>query len=288
MDPERLAQLIPRDLASDPQTRANVETTLKQGYVVIPNCFTRAEALEAKAEIDRLTGKDPPTGRNVFEGARTNRIFALPNKSRVFDKFYTLPAVLALNDYFLDRNYLIYVIQSIVINPGEGAQLVHHDDAITSLPRPRAPLTAAIMACLDDYTTTNGATCMVPGSHLLGTGATPKPGALLADAPRKEDAIPITCPAGSVIYFLGTTYHGGGANVSSAPRYALAVQYCQPYIRPLEDLMLAVDPRKLPYIPQRVVEMMGYKSALPVLGSGKFCIRTARNSRVRTDVCLPC
>jgi hypothetical protein len=37
------------------------------------------------------------------------------------------------------------------------------------------------------------------------------------------------------------------------------VQYCQPYIRPIESQILAVDPRKLDGIHPRIVEMMGYK-----------------------------
>jgi ectoine hydroxylase-related dioxygenase (phytanoyl-CoA dioxygenase family) len=86
--------------------------------------------------------------------------------------------------------------------------------------------------------------------------------------PNKKDSISVTCPAGSVVYFLGTTYHSGGPNRSEEPRHALTIQYCQPYIRPLEDLMLSVDPRKLDQIPEKVVDMMGYKSGFPFLGSG--------------------
>lgn len=260
LDPLSLSHLVPRPLPADPITRDRVERILEQGYVVIPNCFSREQAKEAVAEVDRLSGKDAPTGRSDFEGHLTNRIFALPNKSRVFDKFYMLPEVLALNDYFLEPDYLMYVIQSIVINPGEGQQVIHHDDGVTKLPRPRAPLSAAIMAVIEDYTETNGATMVIPGSHLWGP----------EQKPNRKNAISVTCPAGSVIYFLGTLYHSGGANRSKKPRHGLTIQYCQPYIRPLEDLMLAVDPRKLRDIPERVVQMMGYKSAFPFLGSGKF------------------
>jgi len=233
------------------------EKILKDGYVVIPNCFSRAEAEEAKAEIDRLSGTDPRTGRSDFEGHHTNRIFSLPNKSRLFDKFYIIPQVLALNDYFLEPDYLMYVIQSIVIQPGEGQQVVHHDDSPTKVPRPRAPFSAAIMVVFDDYTEMNGATKVIPGSHLWGKE--PKP--------NKKDSISVTCPAGSIVYFLGTMYHSGGPNRSDKPRHALTIQYCQPYIRPLEDLMLSVDPRKLDQIPEKVVDMMGYKSGFPFLGS---------------------
>ena len=258
LEPQELASLIPRPLPSDPTTRARIQEILEKGYVVIPSCISKAEAKEATTEIDRLSGGNPWTGRNAFEGHQTNRIFALPNKSRVFDKFYILPEVLALNDYFLEPDYLLYVIQSITINPGEGQQVIHHDDGTTRLPRPRAPVSAAIMIALDEFTPTNGATRVLPSSHLWGADK----------KPNKKDTIPAACPVGSVIYYLGTTFHSGGPNRSEAPRHGLTIQYCQPYIRPLEDLMLAVDPRKLSEIPSRIVDMMGYKSAFPFLGSG--------------------
>lgn len=262
LDAQQLAKLIPRPLPEDPKTRALVEEVLSQGYAIIPNVFTLAEVTEAIAEIKRLSTKDgiPPTGRDAFEGHNTNRIFALPNKTRVLDKFYINPLVLALNDYFLDPDYLLYVIHSITINPGEVQQVVHHDDAPTRLPRPRAPLSAAIMVPLDDFTPHNGATRVLPTSHLWGPEQ---------KADRRK-TIPAVCPAGSVIYYLGTTFHSGGPNRSDKPRHAVTIQYCQPYLRPLEDLMLAVDPRKLAGIPEKIVDMMGYKTGFPFLGSGTF------------------
>ena len=68
----------------------------------------------------------------------------------------------------------------------------------------------------------NGATRVIPGSHLWG-----------AEKPRKEQAIPMVCPAGSVVYFIGTTWHGGGPNTSTSSRMSATVQYCQPYVRRL-------------------------------------------------------
>jgi ectoine hydroxylase-related dioxygenase (phytanoyl-CoA dioxygenase family) len=47
--------------------------------------------------------------------------------------------------------------------------VIHHDDAPTKVPRPRAPFSAAIMAVFDDYTEMNGATKVIPGSHCKGT-----------------------------------------------------------------------------------------------------------------------
>lgn len=143
-----------KPVPSDPVTKADVEHVLEHGYVIIPDCFTKAEAKEARDEIDRLLGEEPLGGRNNFEGLNTNRIYSLLNKTRVFDKFTILPRVLALNDYFLDPGYLLSAFHTISINPGEKKQALHHDDGYIHFPRPRLPFGSAIMACtsqaLDD------------------------------------------------------------------------------------------------------------------------------------------
>lgn len=101
-----------------------------------------------------------------------------------------------------------------------------------------------------------GATRIIPKSHLW-------------DGPRRgtpEETIPALCPEGGAVYFISTLWHGGGANTSDRPRQSATVQYCNPYIRPLENQILAVDPRKLDHIHPRIVDMMGYKHAEPFTG----------------------
>ncbi|KXL50578.1 hypothetical protein M433DRAFT_158085 [Acidomyces richmondensis BFW] len=245
-------------LPSDLQAKADIEHCLKNGYVVLKSVFSLDEAAEAKAEIVRLSGKFPVAGRNSFEGLKTNRIYSLLIKSRVFDKFTTLPRVLALNDYFLSPGYLISAMHTIQINPGEEPQELHHDDGFCHIPRPRPPLGSAIIVALDDFTTHNGATNLVPQSHLWDSKRRPD----------RSEIIPAVMEAGSVVYFLATTWHCGGANKTDKPRQSLTVQYCQPYIRQIENMMLAIDPRKIEKgeIPKRIVEMLGYQVQPPFIG----------------------
>ncbi len=73
------------------------------------------------------------------------------------------------------------------------------------------------MVALDEYTLTNGATVMVPKSHTWGHDKTPTP----------DEALPVIMPAGSIMYFLSTLWHGGGRNTSDGDRMAITVQYSQ-------------------------------------------------------------
>lgn len=130
-----------------PHIKNLISNVQEDGFVIIPNAFSKQEITEAKAEVERLSrtsdaGPANEGGRNPFEGYQTRRIYALLNKSRVFDKFTMHPDILALNDYFLDEGFLINAFMSINILPGEDPQALHHDDSPVKLPRPRAPLTA--------------------------------------------------------------------------------------------------------------------------------------------------
>lgn len=101
-----------------------------------------------------------------------------------------------------------------------------------------------------------GATRIIPGSHNWDSERRGRP----------DETIPALCPEGGVVYFVSTLWHGGGANISDRPRQSATVQYCNPYIRPIENQILAVDPRKLDNIDPKIVEMMGYKHMEPFMG----------------------
>ena len=224
-------QRLDRRLPEDPQTRVDINQVLEHGYVVLKDVLSATEAEEAKAEIRKLGGNERKKGRNHFEGLDTTRIYSLLNKTRVFDKFCTLPRVLALNDYFLEPGYLLSALHSIQIDPGEKPQLLHHDDQFCRIPRPRPALGTAIILAFDDFTDHNGATRVVPGSHNWETGV----------VPTEDQAMPMTCPAGSALYFIGTTWHGGGSNRTQKPRMSATVQYCQPYVSFLHMLSSICD-----------------------------------------------
>lgn len=129
----------------DPDTKRLIDEVVAQGYVIIKNAFTDAEVDEALEELRRLSassdaGPAATGGRNTFEGFKTQRIYSLLNKSRVFDKFTIHPSVVALNKYFMDPGWLLSVIHSISIQPGEKPQTLHHDDGQITIPRPHRPL----------------------------------------------------------------------------------------------------------------------------------------------------
>jgi len=225
------------------------------GYVILPSIYTPTQVSTANTELARLealqsSGPASKGGRNSFEGFNTNRIYALADKSRAFDCFPIHETVLKLNDYFLQPNYLMTSYHTVVIKPGAKEQEIHTDDGLIALPRPRPLIGIGTMVSLDDFTATNGATTLIPGSHLWDDTRQPK----------REEMIPAIMPAGSMVYFLNTLWHSGGANTSAKPRRSLTVQYCQPWIRTFENMTIAMGWEDLDQVPKRLLQLMGFST----------------------------
>jgi ectoine hydroxylase-related dioxygenase (phytanoyl-CoA dioxygenase family) len=73
-------------------------------------------------------------------------------------------------------------------------------------------------------------------------------------------------PAGSVVIFVGTLWHGGGANQSAAPRCGISNQYAQPWARQQENFTLAVPRERAARMSARVQELLGYSIHPPFMG----------------------
>ena len=132
----------------------------RDGYSMIED-FLSPEVL---AEVRRVLALylDTNSGRNDFEGLRTERVYTLVARARVFWDIVLDERVLALCDRFLLPNYLLTASQAIRILPGETPQPVHSDDSFHLLPRPRPMISLSTIVAVDAFTQTNGATSIIP------------------------------------------------------------------------------------------------------------------------------
>ncbi|GAB3032274.1 phytanoyl-CoA dioxygenase family protein [Mycobacterium bourgelatii] len=226
----------------------------RDGYVIWPNLLSADECAEIREVVRPWLGH---TGRNTFEGRRTQRIYSVLSRTRACDRLVDHPRVLAVLDRLLMPNYLLSALQAINILPGEAAQLAHHDDGFYPIPRPREPLAAATIWAIDDFTADNGATVVLPGSHRWGQG---RPGP-------DDPAVPVVMPAGSCVFFVGTLWHGGGANTTSRGRLAVTAQYCQPWLRPMEAYTLSISKDIARAVSDDIRRMLGYSIHPPFVGA---------------------
>jgi len=238
----------------DAIVEADMAALDRDGYVIWENLLSTEECRQIRAVVRPWLGH---TGRNSFEGRRTQRIYSVLSRTRVCDRLVDNPRVLAVLDRLLMPNYLLSALQAINIQPGETAQLAHHDDGFYPIPRPRAPLAAATIWAIDDFTADNGATVVIPGSHRWGKR---RPGP-------DDRAVPVVMPAGSCVFFVGTLWHGGGANTSTRERLAVTAQYCEPWLRPMEAYTLSVSRDIARTVSEDIRRMLGYSIHPPFVGA---------------------
>ncbi|MGW5382257.1 phytanoyl-CoA dioxygenase family protein [Nocardia sp. NPDC003963] len=240
----------------DPETvAADLAALDRDGYVIWENLLGDEECERLRIALAPLLERN---GRNTFEGQRTRRAYNLLEKTRACDGLVEHPRVLALLDRLFLPNYLLSQLQAIDIHPGEEAQMLHHDDGFYPLARPRPPLSAATMWAIDPFADVNGGTVVLPGSHRWGSERVP------ADS---DTRVAVAMPAGSCTFYLGTLWHGGGANRSAGSRLGVTVQYCEPWLRPQEAYTLATGRDTARTVSENIRRMLGYSIHPPFMGA---------------------
>jgi ectoine hydroxylase-related dioxygenase (phytanoyl-CoA dioxygenase family) len=243
------------------------------GYLIFENVLPPDRVAAIRAALAPFLARDLK-GRNDFEGVKTNRVYALLAKSPLFAELVIHPLVMAFVEAELGESCLLSALLAINLQPGETVQPWHFDDNGARVPRPRPALGISTFWAIDDTTERNGATEIIPGSHLWDgqpiEGAV-KPAdfanrAADRDAGDRPDAIRMVMPSGSLAITKGTLWHRGGANRSGQPRLIITPQYCAGWVRQLENMALAVPAELADQLPERVRELIGYSIHPPFMG----------------------
>lgn len=229
----------------------------RDGYVIIEHVLNAGVLAEIRAALAPHFTK---TGRNDFEGLKSNRVYALVDKDpTVFGDLALHPLAMAFVERELGRSCLLSAMLAIRLLADETVQDWHCDDEQIMVPRPRPAYGVSTFWAIDDTTTENGATEIIPGSHLWDE-----------DVPRPQcnhrDYIRATMPAGSLMIAKGTLFHRGGANQTDQPRLIITPQYCPGWARPLENMLLAVSRDKAAKMPTRLRELLGYNLHAAFMG----------------------
>jgi ectoine hydroxylase-related dioxygenase (phytanoyl-CoA dioxygenase family) len=223
---------------------------LDRGYALLPGVIEPGLLDRLTDRIDVLMDElGVAYGDNAFLGHRTRRIFNLLGRDAGFADVVLHDAVLPVVERVLDAECLLSSLTAIEMQPGETDQPLHADDGSMGLARPHPPLSCTAIWALTDFTEANGATRVVPGSHLIDR--IPRRG----DDPPSELAV---MERGSVLVYHGSTWHGGRANTAGDRRLGIVANYCAGYVRQEENQLLAVPRELAASLPRRLQQMLGY------------------------------
>lgn len=117
------------------------------------------------------------------------------------------------------------------------------------------PLMLNMLVMLDDFTTENGATFLMPESHLFDK------------IPSNEDfynkAIQATGNAGDIIVWNSNLFHASGTNNTNKVRRALPITFSLPYYKQLLDYPRAIGVEKYESFDEHIRRILGYDSRVP-------------------------
>jgi ectoine hydroxylase-related dioxygenase (phytanoyl-CoA dioxygenase family) len=236
----------------------HVERIAEQGYSIIEDAIEPDLVDELTEELRRLEvelGIVPAS--NDFEGSRTVRIYNLLVHGPAFERIPVHPNVLPVVEGVLDHGCLISSVSSIAICEGETPQPIHADDQLMPIPKPHPPTVCNTMWALTDFEEANGATRLIPGSHLADRSP-------VYGAP--YDSIPAEMARGSVLIWHGSLWHGGGANTTPDRRVGIAMNYCAGYIRQQENQQLGIPLDVAAGFDERLQQLCGYSVYQGLIG----------------------
>ncbi|HKY13530.1 MAG TPA: phytanoyl-CoA dioxygenase family protein [Microthrixaceae bacterium] len=257
--------------APDVSTDDLFKAISSDGVAMVENAIPADQLAALNAEFDALIdGTAPGTPNHIpmlidFMGHKTVRIDGLPGKSKAFVELVQHPIALEMADHYLlpsCLHYLLSTAQLIEIQPDESVQHLHRDDtAWIYEPMPTArdvapefdapQLEVIVLYALTDFTAENGATRVVPGSHLWPANR----------KPQEDEVVAAEMPAGSAIYYLGKTLHGGGPNKTpDAMRRALFLGFSLGWLRTKENFFISTPIEAVREMPKRVQQLLGYET----------------------------
>ncbi len=248
---------VPADATDDVMLDALDEV----GAVIVED-FLSPEVLETfNREVDQLIAAERGIVRDFpneaiagFFGDRVTHVSGVAGKSRCFvDHVLCHPRYMSICDRMLLPNcadYQLNIAHLMERLPGSEAQFLHRDEWVWKrLPKLEGEVQLASLIALSDFTADNGGTLVVPGSHRWEEGRYPEP----------DEAVATAMPAGSAVVYLGSTFHAGGANVTSdVIRRGIHVSYTLGWLRTEENNCLSTPPEVVRAMPQRARELLGF------------------------------
>lgn len=200
------------------------------------------------------------SGTDDFSGRRTKRTGALIARSATARDFVANPTVLGTVARVLGHatGYQLHLTQLISIGPGEPMQQIHRDQwAFDFFPFPNGyEVQCNTIWAMTDFSAENGATRVIPGSHRYADK--------LKFVEEQTEAAEMV--AGSVLFYTGAIYHGGGANRSQQVRSGLNLTYNLAWLRQEENQYLACPLELARTLPEPLLRLMGYARGAYALG----------------------
>lgn len=196
----------------------------KEGWLKLSGLLPKPLLTRLISRTEELLAEEgTQAGAEFKQEPQTIRLANLVDKGEIFAELITLPAVLVCVEAVLGTDFKLSSLNYRAALPySDWSQPLHCDTG--ALPDEKGFSVCNVIVMLDDFTTENGPTRFVPGTHRRGK----LPQDVLADpaAPHPDEVL-ITGSAGTAVVMNAHLWHGGTANRTDKQRRALHAFYCR-------------------------------------------------------------
>jgi ectoine hydroxylase-related dioxygenase (phytanoyl-CoA dioxygenase family) len=245
------------------------KTSLKE----VSDRLLEQAAAEQRLGLGYFFGDDDtgmPSVPGAHDAGPNQRISNLLNKGKAFRALLKHPLIDESVPVMLGRQYLLSSLSAMIMRKGGVRQVIHADQQMVPFDTP-VPLVCNVVWMLVDFTKANGATHVVPGSHLW-----PRPPLVTEIATERAEA-----PAGSALVFDGRLWHGAGANTTDTQRPAIFSYYCAPYLRQQENIVVSLRDEVYQSLDDHEKQLVGFDAYKR--GMGRIAPALGRTNTNWTD-----
>jgi ectoine hydroxylase-related dioxygenase (phytanoyl-CoA dioxygenase family) len=249
------------------------------GYCIVADALSPEELARLRKRLDDQAAAEHASGLEYLEGGRgaskdrrgyrgddesvdeasakaiapNQRVWLLHNKGDAFLDLLENPLISEFIPDYLDEDHpQVSQFSSNIVGPGGEAQFLHQDQHAMQ-PATSFPLGINALICLDDFTEANGATRVIPGSHIAERGLAPD------NIYTIKGTVPALAPAGSAILVDTRLWHGSGENRTDERRRAIVLLTQRSWTRTVNNGVLSVHPSVLEKMCDRMKAMFGHR-----------------------------
>ena len=239
----------------------------REGFCVFPGVLPRERCEYFKSLLEDVYGRSremlahgsAKTGHGLQDKSQERVVYNLHNKHYDFFELIEHPLALEVMGHLLQSGSYMNAEPFVLLNEsarsplaGAKGQQLHMD---SNFPGSPYALFAIALWMLDDFSPENGATRVVPGSHRFLTYA--------ENGKKYEDEISVTAPAGSLLVYNASLWHGGGDKTCEGTRWAAIFGYGRWFLKPAFDFNKCTPPEIWEKMTERQRDLLGFRCNPP-------------------------
>ena len=220
----------------------------QDGFAVVED-FLSSEEVEELREGLAPVFDDIGSRMDKEHGQQTVHTHNLLAKTRAVDELLMNDRMLSIIEAVLGPDYQVSGVAAMRPGPGDERQRMHQDDGHYPIPRRHPPLIVNTLISLDPFTKANGATEVVPGSHMWT-----KP------VDQDVETFSVEMPAGALLAWEGALWHrGGGNSTKDEYRRSINVNFNLAWLKQRENQFIGVPHDVVLQMPEKLQALIGYK-----------------------------